>query len=75
MPLFKVKSVEGERSVFQVRAAVALLFTVAIIVGFFMDEIKEESFMSVALMSITWYFSKRDTEEATVKPTNPGPTP
>jgi len=63
MPLFTIKSVAGEKTIFQVRAALALMFAVAITAGFFMDKITQESFMALATMAIAWYYSKRDTED------------
>jgi hypothetical protein len=57
MPFFK-KSIEGTR-VLQVRASLAFIFSLSMIVGFFMDKIPQEAFTSIAVMSISWYFSKR----------------
>jgi hypothetical protein len=62
MPLFKIQSTDG-KTVVQVRAALAILFSLSIVAGFFYDKIKQETFMPIAIMAISWYFSKRDIED------------
>lgn len=50
-----------------VRAALAILFTVAIIGGFFLDKVASEVFFAVASSAITYYYTKTGTEQQTAK--------
>ena len=63
MPLFKKQSAEGEKAIIQVRAALAIMFSLGVIGGFFYGIISQDSFMPFATMALAWYFSKRDTED------------
>ncbi len=78
MPLFKKSSAEGEKSVLQIRALIAVLFTCALIYGFLFLKVSEETFMPIATTAIFWYFSKRDIEDTAAiaaKPSIPPPPP
>lgn len=59
---FVIKSIEGKTEV-QVRAVLAGVFALAIIGGFFCGLITADSFMPVAIMTISWYFAKKNTDE------------
>jgi hypothetical protein len=47
----------------QVRSFIAVSMTLAVIAGFFMKLIDAGVFINMAMMAITWYFSKRQTQE------------
>ena len=57
-----IKSVEGRNEI-QVRACLAAVFAISIIIGFFLDKVPVDSFMGLAVMSITYYFAKRGDED------------
>ncbi len=67
MPFVKTLS-SGKREV-QVRAFLATIFAVALVVGFFMKLVTQDAFLGIATMCITYYFSKRNIEDN--KPPNP----
>ena len=69
MPFF-TKSVGDNKKELQVRASLALLFGIATVVGFFMNLVSQDAFMSLSIMSISYYFAKRNTEDVT-KPNSP----
>jgi hypothetical protein len=41
----------------RVRAFLAMLFSVAIIIGFFMGKIESDVFLPVGVLAISWWFS------------------
>lgn len=47
-----------------VRAAISLLFCIAIIAGFLLKFISSETFMAVAMVAITWWYRSRDVEKS-----------
>lgn len=68
MPLFlKKSSQDSEGYQVQVRATLAILFSVAVIWGFFQGLVSQDAFLSIAIMAISWYFSKRSLEDETTK--------
>lgn len=69
MPFF-IKSTSDNKRELQVRATLAVLFGIATIVGFFMNLIPQDAFMPIAIMSISYYFAKRNTEDEN-KPSSP----
>jgi hypothetical protein len=66
MPIIKT-TLDGKREI-QVRATLAILFSVAIIVGFFSKLVNADQFLPIVSMAITWYFAKRDSEESKKPP-------
>ena len=65
MPLItKIK--QGTQDVLakiQVRAFIAVSFSLGIIGGFFAGKVTEQTFTSIALVAITWYFTKRQSKD------------
>ena len=60
----KTKNAAGDNvSSVQVRSFIAVAFTTAVIVGFFMKIIEPASFMNLAIVAVTWYFTKRQAQD------------
>ena len=61
MPFIKTTS-DGKKEV-QVRSTIAILFTFAIIAGFFLDKVNADQFMGIVTMAISWYFAKANSSD------------
>ena len=59
MPFFKTSSITS----LEVRATLALMFAIGLTVGFFINLVPVEAYSAIAGMAISWYFSKRSSEE------------
>ena len=62
MPFF-TKSVNSEKLQLNVRASLAFMFAVAVIIGFFTSLIPYDGFMALASMAISWYFATRNVQD------------
>ena len=62
MPFF-TKSVYSDKLQLNVRASLAFMFAIAIVVGFFMSLIPYDGFMALASMSISWYYATRNVQD------------
>lgn len=62
---FVIFNKEQNRSEIHVRAVIATLFALGVVIGFFCGKISAEVFTTFASVAVTWYFSKRDNEEQT----------
>ncbi len=49
-----------------VRAVIAIIFAIAVAVGFFVDKVSAEVFLTLAGSAITYFFTK-DTQESATK--------
>jgi len=45
-----------------VRAVLALIFTVGLTIGFFLDKIEPTTYKDVTLIALVWYFTKRQSD-------------
>jgi len=59
----------------QVRAILAFMFSLGLIIGFFMGLIGPEDYKEIAMIAIVWYFSKRQTEDNDLEPSPSAPKP
>lgn len=66
---FMIKNVVTGATEVNVRATLAIIFTLAICVGFFMQLLTPDSFIGIAGVSVGWYFAKKSEDDK--KPTTP----
>lgn len=68
MPFIKLDGTSGKDV--QVRAILALMFTIGVTAGFFMGLINSESYMTLVTMAVSFYFAKSTVDDKN-PPNNP----